>query len=102
MLKGILEGCVLQIISRGETYGYAICQQLNALGFTEVIEGTVYTILLRFERNKLVTVRLQASTIGPPRKLFTLNRAGRAELERFWTKWIFLVEKLEQIKEEEK
>ena len=44
MLKGVLEGCVLQIISQGETYGYAITQQLKELGFTNVAEGTVYTI----------------------------------------------------------
>lgn len=47
MLKGVLEGCVLEIISRKETYGYDITRQLNALGFTEVVDGTVYTILVR-------------------------------------------------------
>ena len=36
MLKGVLEGCVLELISRGETYGYEITRRLNALGFTEV------------------------------------------------------------------
>ncbi|HEL1633874.1 TPA: PadR family transcriptional regulator [Streptococcus suis] len=47
MLKGILEGCVLEIISRKTTYGYDITRQLNTLGFTDVVEGTVYTILVR-------------------------------------------------------
>ena len=47
MLKGTLEGCVLEIIGSEETYGYAITRRLNELGFTDVIEGTVYTILLR-------------------------------------------------------
>lgn len=50
MLKGVLEGCVLEIISRQETYGYEITRQLNALGFTDVVEGTVYTILIRLEK----------------------------------------------------
>ncbi|MED1474943.1 PadR family transcriptional regulator, partial [Bacillus pseudomycoides] len=40
MLKGSLEGCVLEIISRHETYGYEITRRLNELGFTEVVEGT--------------------------------------------------------------
>ena len=53
MLKGVLEGCVLEIISRKETYGYEITRRLNALGFTDVVEGTVYTILVRLEKNKL-------------------------------------------------
>lgn len=50
MLKGVLEGCVLEIISRKETYGYEITRRLNALGFTDVVEGTVYTILIRLEK----------------------------------------------------
>lgn len=57
MLKGILEGCVLEIINRNDTYGYEITRRLNALGFTDVVEGTVYTILLRLEKNKLVNIQ---------------------------------------------
>ena len=44
ILKGILEGFVLEIISLGETYGYEITQQLRTLGIDDVVEGTVYTI----------------------------------------------------------
>ena len=54
MLKGILEGCVLELIGQKETYGYEITRRLNAIGFTDVVEGTVYTILLRLEKNGLV------------------------------------------------
>ncbi|MGV3526606.1 MAG: PadR family transcriptional regulator [Candidatus Sericytochromatia bacterium] len=99
MLKGVLEGCVLEIISRRETYGYEITRRLNALGFTEVVDGTVYTILVRLEKNKLVEVSKKPSDVGPPRKFFTLNAAGRQELDTFWEKWAFLSEKLKQIKE---
>ena len=87
MLKGILEGCVLEIISRKETYGYEITRQLNALGFTDVVEGTVYTILIRLEKNNLVNITKKPSDIGPPRKFFALNDAGRKELQKFWQKW---------------
>lgn len=50
MLKGVLEGCVLEIISRGDTYGYEITRRLNEMGFTEVVEGTVYTIWCDWKR----------------------------------------------------
>lgn len=99
MLKGVLEGCVLEIISRQETYGYEITRRLNALGFTEVVDGTVYTILVRLEKNKLVEVSKKPSDMGPPRKFFTINEAGRKELETFWKKWEFVSAKLKQIKE---
>lgn len=100
MLKGVLEGCVLEIISRGETYGYEITRRLNALGFTDVVDGTTYTILVRLERNKLVEVEKRPSDMGPPRKFFTLNNAGREELRMFWRKWEFIASKLNELKEE--
>lgn len=100
LLKGVLEGCVLEIISRKETYGYEITRRLNALGFTDVVEGTVYTILIRLEKNNLVVINKKPSDMGPPRKFFTLNDAGRAELQNFWEKWGFVTTKLTQLKEE--
>ncbi|WP_272944748.1 PadR family transcriptional regulator [Gorillibacterium massiliense] len=99
MLKGVLEGCVLEIISRKETYGYEITRQLNALGFTEVVEGTVYTILIRLEKSKLVEITKKPSDMGPPRKFFALNEAGREELRRFWGKWEFVSSKINELKE---
>ena len=99
MLKGALEGCVLEIISRKETYGYEITRQLNALGFTDVVDGTVYTILIRLEKNKLVEVTKKPSDVGPPRKFFVLNAAGHEELQRFWENWNFVSSKINELKE---
>lgn len=99
MLKGVLEGCVLEIISHEEIYGYEITKRLNALGFSDVVDGTVYTILVRLERNKLVESTKRSSEMGPPRKFFTLNEAGREELEKFWTKWEFVSTKINELKE---
>src|SRR3954471_18371702 len=99
MLKGVLEGCVLEIISRGETYGYEITQQLRELGFTDVVEGTVYTITMRLEKNNLVDIEKKPSTMGPPRKFYSLTDAGRAELAAFWAKWNFVSLKINELKE---
>ncbi|WP_281278463.1 PadR family transcriptional regulator [Paenibacillus zeisoli] len=100
MLKGVLEGCVLEIISRNETYGYEITRQLNALGFADVVEGTVYTILVRLEKNKLVEITKKPSDMGPPRKFFAINEAGREELRKFWGKWEFVSSKINELKGE--
>ncbi len=99
MLKGTLEGCVLQIISGEETYGYAITRRLNELGFADVVEGTIYTILVRLEKNGLVQVTKRPSGLGPPRKFFALNDAGRAHLATFWTKWEYLSSRINNLKE---
>ncbi len=101
MLKGVLEGCVLEIISRGETYGYEITQQLRDLGFTDVVEGTVYTITMRLEKNNLVDIEKKRSTVGPPRKFYTLNAAGREKLDVFWGKWDFVSSKMNELKTKE-
>ncbi|HAZ36830.1 MAG TPA: PadR family transcriptional regulator [Clostridiaceae bacterium] len=99
MLKGVLEGCVLEIISRKETYGYEITRQLNSLGFSDVVGGTVYTILVRLEKNKLVDTEKRPSDMGPPRKFFKLNDAGREELGKFWERWDFLSSKINELRE---
>jgi len=99
MLKGVLEGCVLEIIGRDKTYGYEIAQQLRKLGFTDVVEGTVYTILVRLEKNNLVDIDKKPSDIGPPRKFYTLTKAGRDQLRHFWKKWDFVSSKINELKE---
>ena len=101
MLKGVLEGCVLEIISRGEIYGYEITQQLRELGFTDIVEGTVYTITTRLEKNHLLIIEKKPSDIGPPRKFYTLNEAGRERLKTFWIKWEFVSGKINELKNNE-
>lgn len=90
IFKGILEGCVLEIISHDESYGYEITKKLNILGFKDVVEGTVYTILLRLEKSQLVIIKTKRSEVGPMRKFYSLNDAGRRELSSFWSKWNFV------------
>lgn len=102
LLKGVLEGCILEIINREPTYGYEITKQLNTLGFSDVVEGTVYTILLRLEKEKLIEFERIPSNMGPSRKFYRLNEAGAAELKNFWNKWDFIVSKVNQLKEENK
>lgn len=99
MFKGILEGCVMEIINREQTYGYEITRQLRALGFTEISEGTVYTILIRLDRDGLVDTVKLPSEKGPSRRVFSLNADGQKELKSFWIKWDFLSKKIQELKE---
>jgi PadR family transcriptional regulator PadR len=101
MLKGVLEGCVLEIISRGQTYGYEITRTLIELGFTDVVEGTVYTILLRLEKGDFVSVEKKPSEIGPPRKFYTLTSSGTEQLAQFWRKWDFVAKKIDTLRKEQ-
>lgn len=98
MLKGILEGLVLEIIGKGEVYGYEIVRRLSAAGFAGMAEGTVYSILIRLEKSGFVNITKKPSEIGPPRKFYTLNEKGRQELALFWQRWEFLSQRVEELK----
>lgn len=100
MLKGVLEGVVLAVLSRRPAYGYEITADLRERGFTDLAEGTVYAILVRIEQRDLVDVEKVASEKGPPRKVFTLNDTGREQLAEFWTTWGLLADRLEQLRDE--
>ncbi|MFU0833784.1 MAG: PadR domain-containing protein [Oscillospiraceae bacterium] len=87
MLKGILDGCILKVISNQETYGYEISQQLKKYGFSNISEGTIYPLLLRLEKNGLITAQYRESSLGPKRKYFSISSAGRTELDAFLLNW---------------
>ena len=98
MLKGVLEGSILEIIGRGGTYGYEITYKLRQLGFEDVVEGTVYTILSRLEANGLVSIEKKASEVGPPRKFYSLTDSGFKALYQFWAKWDFVSTKMNELR----
>ena len=101
LLKGALEGIVLQVIkNKKESYGYEITSDLNLNGFDDIVEGTIYTILLRLEKKDLVTTEKRKSQKGPARKFYRLNSAGEDYLSDFWLKWDFLTNQLQKIKGE--
>ncbi len=99
MLKGTLEGIVLAILAGRSAYGYEITAWLREKGFTDIAEGTVYALLIRIEQRGLVDVEKVPSEKGPPRKVYSLNAAGQAQLDDFWRTWSFLSERLEQLRE---
>lgn len=99
MLKGTLEGIVLAILSMRPAHGYEITAWLREQGFSGIAEGTIYALLIRVEQKGLVDVEKIPSEKGPPRKVYSLNAAGRDYLDEFWTTWSFLVQRLEQLHE---
>lgn len=99
MLKGTLEGIVLAILSGRAAYGYEITAWLREQGFSDIAEGTVYALLIRIEQRGLVDVEKVPSEKGPPRKVYTLNDAGRDYLDEFWRTWSFLTDRLDQLRQ---
>ncbi len=87
MLKGMLENAILMIIAQGETYGYALLQQLADAGFGTIPEGTVYPLLLKLQRNGLIEAQRRAMAVGPDRKYYRLTEAGANQIQTFLPQW---------------
>lgn len=101
MLRGTLEGIVLATLGASPAYGYDITLRLREQGFADIAEGTVYALLVRIEQRGLADVRAVPSEKGPPRKVYSLNPAGRDYLAEFWRTWSFLSNRLEQLRKGE-
>ena len=86
MRKGLLEYCILAIISRDEAYASDILDQLKVAQLV-VVEGTVYPLLTRMKNEGLLSYRWQESTGGPPRKYYTLTENGQQLLAQLDAEW---------------
>jgi len=97
LMKGVLEGCVLSIIRKGETYGYEILQELAAHGFEDVGEGTLYPVLTRLDKNGYIICRKAKSPLGPIRKYYSISDEGIIYYEAFKKNYRKITESAYQI-----
>tara|TARA_B100000508_G_scaffold136157_1_gene128787 strand:+ start:28694 stop:29017 length:324 start_codon:yes stop_codon:yes gene_type:complete len=96
MRKGILEYCILSVLSKKERYPSEIIEALKNAKLI-VVEGTLYPLLTRLKNAKYLEYRWVESTSGPPRKYYSLTKEGekfRSELEETWTQLQGAVEQL--------
>jgi len=93
MRKGILEYCILSVISGNSCYASDIIHRLKEARVI-VVEGTLYPILTRQKNAGLLSYRWEESPQGPPRKYYELTDEGRAYLEELDKSWDELVESI--------
>jgi len=94
MRKGILEYCILSIISKGEIYASDIIAELKKAELL-VVEGTLYPLLTRLKNNGLLSYNWQESTSGPPRKYYKITAEGEEVLKKLdhtWKELVYAVE----------
>ncbi|TRX72530.1 PadR family transcriptional regulator [Carboxylicivirga sp. M1479] len=96
MRKGVLEYCILLILSNNDAYASDIIKQLKEAKMI-VVEGTLYPLLTRLKNAKLLSYRWEESTQGPPRKYYALTDEGRTFLGEMDTSWKDLVNAVELI-----
>ena len=96
MRKGILEYCILHIISRGEVYASDMLDELTNAHMI-VVEGTLYPLLTRLKNSGLVEYKWVESKSGPPRKYYKLTDLGNSFLTGLAETWNELVHSTESI-----
>ena len=97
MRKGILEYCILSVLSRNSCYASDIIKELKEARVI-VVEGTLYPILTRQKNAGLLSYRWEESQQGPPRKYYELTEAGSTYLADLNNSWQELVESVNLIK----
>jgi PadR family transcriptional regulator, regulatory protein PadR len=99
MRKGVLEFCVLSVISKGEAYPSDIIEKMKAANF-QLLEGTLYPLLTRLKNAGMLTYRWVESSSGPPRKYFSLTDSGLKfyqELDNTWNEMVGAVNTVIQL-----
>jgi PadR family transcriptional regulator PadR len=96
MRKGVLEFCILSVLSDGEHYPTEIIEKMKEAKLL-IVEGTLYPLLTRLKNDGLLAYRWEESTSGPPRKYFTLTEEGRTSLKELIESWTELTNSVNNI-----
>ncbi len=100
MRKGILEYCILSILSKNDAYASDIIKELKEARLI-VVEGTLYPLLTRQKNAGLLSYRWEESTQGPPRKYYTITDIGLSFLNDLHQSWKELVNAIDMLNKKE-
>jgi PadR family transcriptional regulator, regulatory protein PadR len=96
MRKGVLELCILSIVSQEDAYASDIIEKLKTAQLI-VVEGTLYPLLTRLKNEGMLSYRWEESTQGPPRKYYRITEAGQISLDDMAKSWKEMVEAVQQL-----
>lgn len=97
--KGVLEICVLSLLTRRDFYGYELVEHISK--HIDISEGTIYPLLRRFRKDGYVTTYLQESQEGPPRKYYKITTEGQRAYEKLLDEWKNFIAGVNNIIEED-
>lgn len=97
MRRGILEYCIVRLLADHEVYTAELIDRLKAADLI-VTDGTLYPLLSRLQKAKLLQYRWEESEAGPPRKYYSLTADGLAFLEQLNSAWEGITASVESIR----
>jgi PadR family transcriptional regulator PadR len=96
MRKGVLELCILSIVSGQDAYASDIIERLKESKLI-VVEGTLYPLLTRLKNEGLLSYRWEESPQGPPRKYYRITELGSSILTRMIKNWRELIGSVDEL-----
>lgn len=97
MRKGVLEYCILLVLSQNDAYATDIINQLKTSSMI-VVEGTLYPLLTRQKNAGLLSYRWEESPQGPPRKYYSITETGKQFLNELNDAWNDLMNSVDSIR----
>ncbi len=101
MRKGILEMCILSVISKRDAYASDIIAEMKDAKLL-VVEGTLYPLLTRLKNDGHLSYRWEESKSGPPRKYYNITENGTKLLTDLFDSWDELSNSIQQIRKNQK
>jgi len=95
--RGVLELCILNLVSRESVYGYQIVKRLTSVPELVTTPGTIYPLLSRLRREGLLASKLVESSLGPVRRTYELTAAGRRHMQDANEAWREIVKAVDEI-----
>ena len=93
--KGVLELCVLSLLTKRDFYGYELVEYISK--YINISEGTIYPLLRRFRTEGYVNTSLQESQEWPTRKYYTITKEGEIAYEELLIEWDKFIEGVNEI-----
>ena len=87
LLHGVLDMCLLSIISEEASYGYEMVSKLRERGLDLASEGSIYPLLSRLQKQGMIEGYLVQSSEGPARKYYRMSGAGKVILDQWTKEW---------------
>jgi len=94
--KGLIEVCILSLLSQGDSYGYRLIKDIS--GIMPLSESTLYPVLRRLEAAQCLTIYTVEHN-SRLRKYYSITDAGRARIDRFMSEWADVAKVYEFIRE---
>lgn len=87
IIKGFLEGFVLEVLSKEPLFTHEIIERLDTMGYKNLSEGTIYPLMLRLEAQSFIVYTKIPNPLGPMKKRYEITKDGLEELANIKAIW---------------